>query len=225
MAYSPAPTVETSTTYTLNTGRNGLFIFLNAETPDILYASNNTDPQPYNKTSGTVDLGEFRHALSQLTVQVLAGEDMASTVRVKELSVTTPARTATLFLPSGDDGLEVTQSPEDAYEREFVDQVTDFTDGKIEGTLLLFPGTEGVTQINLSLIDTSNQDSFSRSYLIPFFTNVDNPNDPVTLQRAKNTTLRIRVNQTVVQNPNEDVILEGTIRDWVDGGSYGVSIN
>ncbi|MCD7900708.1 MAG: fimbrillin family protein [Bacteroides sp.] len=221
MAYSPIATGD-ELDYYLSTDHVSLFIALTPNMPDIMYASNNTNPQPYNKTNPLVDLGQFKHALSQLTIEVVAGENMPSSMRVSNLSVTTPARTASLSLPDGDNGLQITTASI-PYTGTLANGLVDFQNGLITNWLYLFPGTQDVTEISITLVDTATNQTFSRDYMMSFF--INEMNDPILLERAKNTTLRMIVEVTEVENPTLTLSLQGLITDWVDKGNFGVVIN
>ena len=223
MAYSPITTGESN--YMMSAANNSLYILMQKKMPDIMYASNNVNPQPYNKVDSVVDLGEFRHALSQLTVKVIAGVGLPANIKVNKLLVRTTATVANLFLPLGDDGLVVTYGT-NYFTNELVSGTTDFQNGVIQQSLYLFPGTQDVTQISITLIDTSNiNNTFEADYMMSFFENETNLNEPVTLQRAKNTLLEITVEITDIENPNEEIDLKGKITPWINGGDFGVNIN
>jgi len=224
MAYSPI--TQGDSDYMLSAESNALYVRLQKNMPDIMYASNNANPQPYNKIDSVVDLGEFRHALSQLTVKVIAGEGLPENIKVNKLSVTTTATVANLFLSMGDDGLDVTYTPGSYFTNELVGGTTDFQNDTIKQSLYLFPETHDVTQVSITLIDTNNtNNTFEGNYMMSFFENANNLNEPVTLQRAKNTTLEITVNITDVESPNAEINLRGKISPWIDGGEFGVDIN
>lgn len=222
MAYSPITTGNSH--YMLSTMNNSLYIQLQKTMPDIMYASNNVNPQPYNKIDSVVDLGEFRHALSQLTVKVIAGDGLPSTIKVNKLSVSTTATVANLFLPLGDDGLIVTYGAE-YFTNELVGGTTDFQNGVIQQSLYLFPKTQDVTMISITLVDTSNtNNTFEGNYMMSYFES-DNLGEEIKLERAKNTLLEITVKITNVENPNTEIDLKGKITPWIDGGDFSIGIN
>ena len=222
MAYSPITTGNSN--YILSTMNNSLYIQLQKTMPDIMYASNNVNPQPYNKVDSVVDLGEFRHALSQLTVKVIAGDGLPSTIKVNKLSVSTTATVANLFLPLGDDGLIVTYGT-DYFTNELVGGTTDFQNGVIQQSLYLFPKTQDVTMVSITLVDTSNaNNTFEGSYMMSYFES-DNLGEEIKLERAKNTLLEITVEITNIENPNTEIDLKGKITPWIDGGDFSIGIN
>lgn len=222
MAYSPIST-GMDNRYLIDGQKRSLFMNLQTNMPDVMYASNNISPVAHNKTSPTVDLGMFKHALSQLTIRILPGESLSPNIKVTNLKVSTPASVANLFLPSGDDGLTVDYG--NTFEDALINGEEDIVGNTITRSMLLFPKTEDVTKISIILIDKSNPSSvFSADYMISFFQS-DVEGEPITLERAKNTELRITVNGTNVQDPNETVVLKGRITDWTYKGHFGIDIN
>lgn len=226
MAYSPIAD-GSLINYILQSGDNppSLFIGLYEDynTPDVMYASNNLNPQPYNKTTGAVNLGEFMHALSQLTIEVIADPGMSETIEVSDLTVSTTARSATLMLTTSDNALSV-YSADVPYVASLVSGLTSFVNQDIVRRVLLFPGTEDETQISITLIDTSNLQVFTGNYMASFFQS-DTPGQPITLQRAKNTVLRIYVRNIGVENPDQDIQLQGIVTEWDERGNYRIPIN
>lgn len=222
MAYSPIST-GTDNNYLIDDQKRSLYMRLQTNMPDVMYASNNVNPVAYNKTSPTVDLGMFKHALSQLTIRVLPGEALSPNIKVSNLKVSTTAGVANLFLPSGDDGFSVSYGY--TFEDVLINGEEDIVGNTLTRSMLLFPNTEDVTQISILLIDTSNPSFvFSANYMISFFQN-DIADQPITLERAKNTELRITVNGTNIQDPNETINLNGRITDWTYKGQFGIDIN
>lgn len=224
MAYSPRA-AGNDNNYILSTQNNSLYIAMQPNMPDIMYASNNTGPQPYSKNKPEVDLGEFRHALSQLTINVIAGDNLPDNIKVSNLTVRTLATTASLVLPLGDEGLVVSTLDEGPpFENVLVGGITDFQNDIITRKMMIFPGVEDYTGVGITLLDTNNGQAFEARYMMSFFENVNSAGEPVRLERAKNTTLEIWVNITDVENPNETLELKGKITPWIDGGDFGIII-
>lgn len=220
MAYSPAVTDQIH--YLLSNDRTSLTIALDPGTPDVMYASNNNNFQAYNKTSGVVNLGEFRHILSRLTVEVIANADMSGSIVVSNLSVSTPMRTASYLLYGGDDALTV-YSAEIDYVATLASGAVEFKNQPFSNTMLIFPGIQDQVLVSITLVDTSNGLDYSADFMVSFFTN--ELNEPVILERAKNTVLRIYVSNIGVDDPDRNIQLEGTLREWEYRGDFGISIN
>lgn len=223
MSYSPAVQAG-NPLYTLNADKNTLEIGLDPAMPDVLYASNNVAPQAYNKTSGTVSLGEFRHALSRLVVEVVPDPALSQSIKVSRLAVATPVKSASLVLPLGDEGLTPVYSP-DNYEIEFISANTDLS-GTLSYEHYFFPGTEDYMNITITLVDQYNASStFTGSYMMPEFINPNDPDKPLALVRAKTSVLRFLIKNIGVQQPDVETNLEGLVTDWNYQGRYGITIN
>lgn len=221
MAYSPIADGSLNY-YLLSDNNSSLTIGLDSNMPDVMYASGNTDPQPFNKTNGTVQLGEFRHLLSKLTVRVVADPDMDETIEVYNLTVSTNSRSASFPLYSGDDGLTVIPAPQE-YVATLIQDNIHFKTQPFSKTIFLFPGTEDDVKISIGLVDTSNSNEYSTSFMMSYF--VDPSGAEVTLERAKNTVLTINVVNVGIQNPDRNIQLEGTIKDWDFRGDFQIDIN
>lgn len=220
MAYSPAVTDQTH--YLISDDRASLSIALDPNTPDVMYASNNSAFQPYNKTSGVVNLGEFRHVLSKLTVEVIANPEMSASIVVTNLSVSTPMRTGDFLLYGGDEALTV--YPADInYIATLASGSVEFKNQPLSNTMLIFPGIQDQVLVSITLVDTSNGLDYSADFMVSFFTN--SSNEPVILERAKNTVLRIYVSNVGVDDPDRNIQLEGVLTDWDYRGDFGISIN
>ncbi len=225
MAYSP---------YTDNTGvlaldvtREWLLINLTDPMADVLYASNNVKPwNVYSKSPNhAVDLGTFKHVMSQLTVIVEADPTMEPTIELSALSVTTLRPEAQFHLPSGDEGLLVAEEPDlDRFQYNIktdADGLKPFVDEPFSDTVLLFPGTEEWTTIHFELVDTNAPaNTYRKTVAVTFF--APNGSEPITLQRGKNTILTIKVKS--ITATQKDFELEGQITDWIPGGSFHIDI-
>ena len=222
-AYSPYATGNDNN-YILSEDGTSLFMVVHQNMYDILYASNNLTPQAYNKNNSTVNLGEFMHLLSQLTVEVIAQNNMSPTIRLSELTISTKATSGTFNLLEGENSLNVDVLQGNPQRIPFVSGQVDFRNPKASYTQLLFPETESYTEISIGLIDTSNNFTFNRSYMMSYFQNDNGLREPITLQRGKNTLLRIQVNGIGVDDPDLNISLSGIITDWNDQGRYGVTI-
>ncbi len=220
MAYSPAVTDQIH--YLISEDRASLTIALDPNTPDVMFASNNSAFQPYNKTSGVVNLGEFRHILSKLTVEVIANPEMSGSIVISNLSVSTPMRTADYLLFGGDEAL-IVYPAEISYVATLASGAVEFKNQPLSNTILIFPGIQDQVQISITLVDTSNGLDYSADLMVSFFTNPTN--EPVILERAKNTVLRIYVSNIGVNDPDRNIRLEGTLTDWDYRGNFGISIN
>ena len=220
MAYSPIAD-GTDNRYLIDEKKSSIFMNLHSDMPDVMYASNNTANIPHNKTTGVVKLGEFRHALSQLTINVSAAVGLPEKITVSRLTVSTSYGTATLSLPEGDNGLKPVEG--EVYEAVLLNGITSLA-STISRDLLLFPGTEDATKISITLYDSEIDYAFTGNYMISFFQS-DAPGQPILLEPGKNTELRITVNLIDVQNPSETIDLKGRITDWTYKGHFNIGIN
>lgn len=225
MAYSPY--TDNSGDYLLSANREYLLINLNDPMVDVLYASNNNaDPlNVYSKSPNTaVDLGTFRHVMSQLTVVVEAGPDMESTIVLSALSISTLKTEAEFHLPSGDEGLFVNENPSiDRFTYTLVNSNTAFSTEAFSDTVMLFPGTEEDTSITFELVDTGTEGNrLQKTVMMTFFAPSNIGDEPVTLQRGKNTVLTIRVNS--ITATQKDFELQGQLIGWTTGPSFHIDI-
>jgi len=222
MAYSPR--TENLGNINLSDNRTELAISLTENMQDVLYASanENAETTPYNKISKRVDLGQFKHALSQLTVEVVADSTMDATMQVNSLRVSTYRRTAALNLLEGDNGLIVGENADSEFVYTLVSTNTPFKTQKISKTVLLFPGTQDVTKISIDLFSTGNPTTVSKEYMVSYFQDNLNPNEPLTLERGKNTILTINVKGKNVNTT--DIELQGTLSPWNSQGNFGITI-
>lgn len=220
MAYSP-PISETSDSFLLSSDGRGVFLKLYEGMPDFMYASANATASttPHSKSSlQAVDLGEFRHALSKLTVEVVGDVSMNPDVKLTSLSVKTSKRIATFYLPTN----TLLDPAEGEYIYTLVSEHTQFSStDTVRHTVFLFPGTEDVTEISIGLTD--NVVFTSHDFMMSFFQNVSNVGQPLLLEQGKNTTLRLRVKGTTVTNM--EIELKGTLSDWNQKGNFGITIN
>ena len=205
--------------------------------PDVMWASNNGLHTSYNKeviteTGGTyhsppVELGEFQHALSQLTVEIAAGSDMNANIVITRLTVSTTQRTGVISLADG--SVEFSEPSENPYTYTLIsnDNGVAFKTQSFSRTMLLLPTTEDVTQISLTLRDLGDQSDnrYDYNYLVPFFPNVNDPSQTLKLVQGKNTTARILVESVGVQDPGVELDLKGVLSEWNQHGKFGVTIN
>lgn len=239
MAYSPHtkdyPFNLQLDTYTLS---ELFFSFspVSQDTPDVMFASNNASHTPYSKdpitesngtyVSPTVDLGEFRHALSQLTVEVVSDEGMNPNIVITELTVETTHRSATISLADG--SVLLGEPGEIPYVYTLISSDTPFNTEAFSRTVLLIPGTEDVTKISISLRDAGSETdiTYDWSFMMPFFTNIDpSSTETLKLEQGMNSTARIRVKSVGVPTPTEEIELRGVISGWNERGKFGVTIN
>lgn len=210
IAYSPL--AADGSAVELNDDYHSLNLTLQDDMPDVLYASNNSLKTPYTKASGIVDLGAFRHALSQLTI-VVNGD---ANVKIQSLSVDT-YKYAELDLLGGDNGIT---EGSDIFSYPFISTDTDFSDDNpYKKTVLVYPGSEDNTVIHLVLID--NSISYPFDLPAAYFLKDGDPSNSVTLERGKNTTLTITVSGVELTT---NIHLQGQISPWIDRGDFGVII-
>jgi len=222
MAYSPH--TDNIGNIFLDATRTYLGIGLTQNMQDVLYASSNETAAttPYNKVSKRVNLGQFKHALSQLTVKVVADPTMDPSIRIGSLRVSTPYSTAQLYLPGGDNGLYVADQAAQDFVYTLISTGTVFGTQGITKTVLLFPGTQDYTKISIDLISTDNTLTTSRSYMVSYFHDDVDPNIPLALERGENTILTITVKGQSVDTT--DIELTGTLSPWNYKGDFGITI-
>ncbi len=227
MAYSPFTDNGIGADFFIESHRRNLNISLHDGMPDIMYASGNVNAEttPYNKLSGKVNLGEFKHIMSKLTVEVAAQDGMNPNIVVNNLAVRTTTHQALFFMELGDSGLSTLDTPDEPFSYTLVDGPTPFVNPSISHTMFLFPGTEESVRIAIGLVDTTTGSSIDQVFLVSSFNNLTNSGEPLTLERAKNTTLRIEVNSVPVREDEDKIILRGTLTDWNQKGNFGIHIN
>ncbi|MCC8152737.1 MAG: fimbrillin family protein [Tannerellaceae bacterium] len=225
LAYSPAASAENG--ITLEPSRTVLDIQLTADTPDVMYASNNPSAatHPYSKMETPVPLGEFRHALSQLTVEVVADETMNPDVRLESLIIETTATSATLDLlqvtGAALNGLTVNPASATPFRYTQASSTTIFV-SPYSTDVMVIPGSEGQTTLTIRLSD--GVFDFERAYAVTAFTNITSGNT-ITFQQGVNTTLRFTVTGTLVDHPDDAIYLQGQLTDWIVREPLGVTID
>lgn len=218
LAYSP-PINEIGNGYLLDTKGNSVLLRVYDGMPDFMYATANTNHTAYSKTPlQSVNLGEFQHAFSQLTVEVFADPGLNPDVRLTNLSVKTSKRSTSFDLATG---TLYEPADEDNFVYNIVTEETQLSSSNPIGkTVFLLPGTEDVTEISIGLKD--NVVFTSHDFMMSFFQNVSNNQEPLLLERGKNTTLRIIVKSTNIST--EQVDLQGVLSDWNQKGNFNLII-
>ncbi|MCC8035918.1 MAG: fimbrillin family protein, partial [Rikenellaceae bacterium] len=102
-AYSPH--TSESSAISLANDYTSLEIELQDGMPDVLYATGNSVQKSWSKSDGTVDLGTFNHALSQLTVNVTGDDTFNSDITIESLAVRTSRGIAIMDLLAGAENL------------------------------------------------------------------------------------------------------------------------
>ncbi|MCD8167056.1 MAG: fimbrillin family protein [Bacteroides sp.] len=217
IAYSP---VANGSSVTLSSDRTELSLQLVQEMPDVMCASNNSSPVPLSKTDTIVDLGEFRHALSQLTVEVVPDTVSNPAIRITSLLVESGHTNATLDLFDGDSGPTLTDNTLFTYQ--VINIATAFNPTPFSKTVLLYPGTEASTRVYIRLMD--GPFPVEGWYPLPDIPNLTTGGTGLTLEQGVNTTLTFTVKSTSVQNPNENIDLEGQLTDWKEMGEYQIIV-
>ncbi|MCC8020244.1 MAG: fimbrillin family protein [Rikenellaceae bacterium] len=223
-AYSPHDS-DSGGLLELDPNLRSLNITLAEDMPDVLYASGNAAFTSYNKTDGTADLGEFRHALSKLTVNVLSDDTVNPVVTLNTLSVTTARGSAVLDLLTDGDlrfwaGSDLTYG--------FLSNASmPLSATPYSETVYLFPGTEDYTDIDIVLNDSSYKYKATIPLSSVMVANADGTDStvPVSLIRAATTTVNITVTGTSIQDPDDGIRLQGLLTDWDDKGNLEVTIN
>lgn len=225
MAYSPKVSENTST-MSLSSDRTTINLTLIPAMPDVMFASANataaTTPYRMNpKPSAPVDLGTFMHALSQLTVKVVADPSMNPKVKLTSLKVHSTRTSATLSLPDGASGLTVSNTAGN-YTKTLVNGTTNITTAGSSYTSLLLPGTEDYITVEITLADQNL--TYQQTYAISDFENSADPLADIILEMGKKTELTITVKGVKVEQPTTQIHLLGTLLDWDPIGDLGVTI-
>lgn len=188
-----------------------------------MYASGNLDaadrPLDKHAVNGMVNLGEFMHVLSQLTVEVVRKDNTVDPdLEVYDLIVSTVSSTANLSLDSAKLSVEDGNS---ASYRFITGTPILLTNIPASGyTAFFFPGTEDNVFITITV--GKGATTVTRSYPVSAFINVDNENQDVRLERAKRTTLRIEIAGIPVQDAELD--LKATLSEWNQKGNFVVNV-
>jgi len=206
-----------------------LRLTLREDMPDVMYASVNATAAdyPYSKADqdinySTVNLGEFRHALSQVSVRVTADASMNPDVELVGVQLKTTRPFATLDLLGGDTGLLVGTDRQDFVWDLLSGASYAFYSADYTGLAMFYPGTEADTSLLITLQDgplTVTWEFGVEEFLIGSTT------DAVTFRRAQRAELVVTVRGVDVINPNDAVTLQGILADWVDRGDYRIVIN
>jgi len=221
MAYSPYTDNGVSSPINLSADRKHLSIQLHDNMDDVLYSAGNANAEltPYNKHSEVVDLGEFQHALSQLTIQVIAGNNMNPDVRVTKIEVYTANGSGQLNIQDGEINVlenDLTYS--------LASDLVPFIPDSLSQTVLLFPGTEDRMRVNISLHIEGTEQRADLSYAMSSFNNITHNGEDLVLERGRNTILKLRISGVPVQEDDELNQLDGILSEWIYKGDFGITI-
>ena len=157
--------------------------------------------------------------MSQVVVELIVAPGV-NDVTLTHLSLTTLRRNATFFLSGGDDGLDVVDE-ELPYEFVFISERIGLPANSTHTeNVFLYPGTEDYTSVSIGLLGPQG-DAFDRTYPMFFFQS----NNPLHLERAKRTTLRILITANTVSDPTPTIDLKGVLSDWDQRGNFGMTVN
>lgn len=216
LAYSPP---ANNSTVVLDADRQGLELTLtDTDMPDVLYATDSV-AVPHSKLDSLVNLGEFRHALSKITIQFVGNDTVNPDIRLEELVLKNAYKSAHLDLLAGDNGLSL--HPVDTFTYTLINQTTDFISNSFSQDLFLFPGTQDETTLRVKLSDGYFE--FDSIYPISSFKNLTT-SGPITFERGVHTILTFTVIGTTVQQPDNLIVLLGQLTDWEDQGNYMIGI-
>lgn len=223
LAYSPHSSDNAGVT--LRADRVTLDISLQQNTPDVMYASNNVNPTPYRKNPlQVVDLGMFKHVFSQVTVKVVSDDENppSPSVLLTSLQLHTTKRNASFNLLEGDSGLHLWT--DEAFTYNLYSGSYNFSSTPFTSTVFVYPATEDFTSVSIKLKDGNIATLVEKNFQVtPDFK--DENDDPVTFQRAVNTTLTIKISRKSIQTPEDNFNLQGVLTDWVLKDDFGVIIN
>lgn len=221
MAYSPYTENGVSSPINISTDRRFLSIQLHDNMDDVMFSAGNATAEstPYNKHSEVVDLGEFQHALSQLTIQVIAGQNMNPNVRVNSLQVYTANGGGSLNIQTGE-----TQVSEMDWTYALAADMVPFQPDSLSQTVLLFPGTEDRMRVRISLgVEGTNQ-WIDMNYAMSSFNNITHNGEDLVLEKGRNTILKLRIAGVPVQEEDDQIQLEGILSEWIYKGDFGITI-
>ncbi|MCD8177009.1 MAG: fimbrillin family protein [Tannerellaceae bacterium] len=224
LAYSPPATATNG--LTLEASRTVLDIQLTADTPDVMYASNNTTAAttPYSKNNNpTVNLGEFRHALSRLIINVIADSTMNPAVRLESLIVETTVTGASLNLLQGANGLTVDPPVTAPFQYTLTNSSTNFNNGYARNVIVM-PGSEEETVLKVRFSDGPYFD-YEATYPVTAIQNANNSGPNLVFTPGVNTTVNLTVRGTLVDHPEDAIYLQGELTDWDERDPLGVTIN
>jgi len=205
----------------LRKNRSALEIDLHEGMEDIMYAAGNATAAqtPYDKHSEKVHLGEFRHVMSKLTIEVIAEEGMNPDTRIHNLQVSTTRSRGILSMQNG-----LMAAGEDKnFTYSLISGIEDFRP-MLADTVLLFPETENDITIMISVGTGNPDDVVDISYSMSSFKNLENEGEELKLEAGKNTVLRIRVSGVPVREEDDMIKLEGILSEWIYKGDFGVII-
>lgn len=218
VAYSPKNSAIVPSGKTLNITLPAA----NNTMPDLLYG----DGIQYGNKSAAysnINFGVFKHAMSQLTVQVVTSE-MGAPVVLNTLSITTK-KNATLDLTNGSLVVSPTNNITYTYgSQPILSNNTTYTFQAATGVpFLLYPDVAGSnnTTIYVKFTDgagTGNVLDYQRTLNVSDF--LTTGGSGATLARAQQIVLTITVQGTRILNTE----LRGVIVPWVDKGVFGLTI-
>lgn len=218
LAYSPmvSPCVLPN-----NDKKNELDLLLhsdNSQTPDLIYAQG---VKYGDKRVGKrhLNLGEFLHAYSQLTVKlVISGiEHIQGPVKLTSLELMTKSKAKFDLLTS-----QMTISPTGSTLYSLASNITlanntDYQyDAATNKPFLLFPNDNASIKIRLNIGDINRV--YSNDISVGSFITSDNK--PAKLERGKHLTLTI----TITLSETIDATYTGKVENWRDKGEYGAAI-
>ncbi|MCC8035002.1 MAG: hypothetical protein LIO77_03595, partial [Rikenellaceae bacterium] len=158
----------------------------------------------------------------QLTVNVTGDDTFNSDITIELLSVRTSRGIAIMDLLAGDENLTFIVAPD--YYYDLVTSTTSFSQADpFTSTVYLFPGTHDQTEIIITLKDSTF--SYTGTYTLSDIPLDDDNSQTLTLVRAANTVVNLILRSTTIQNPDEDITLQGQLTDWIDMGDLEVTIN
>lgn len=190
--------------------------------PDVMVASGNmdADDRPLDKhtVNGLVNLGEFRHVLSQLTVEVVRKDNTVDpAIQVFDLIVSTVSSSGNLSL----DDAQLSVADGNAATYRFINTPTPLTSIPASGyTAFFFPGTQD--NVFITIVVGTPITNITRSYPISAFINVNGGEQDIVLERAKRTTVRIEVAGIPVQDA--ELNLKATLSEWNQKGDFVVNV-
>ncbi|MCD7968930.1 MAG: fimbrillin family protein [Alistipes sp.] len=225
-AYSPHTSEATG--LTLLNDLTTLQIDLNPDLPDVMYATGNSLLTPWDKSTATVDLGTFNHALSRLIVNVAGDDVFNEEITIESLQIVTTLGSGYLDLLEANDDDNLSLIYNTGYTYFPVGSSTDFSQASPYSTeVYLFPGTADQTKIIITLKDGpfSVTGEYLLSEIVQDKDDESDPDEYLSLVRAYVTTVNIVVKSTLVENPDDSITLQGALTEWDDPRELEVTIN
>lgn len=240
-AYSPASarTADANTLTATATASNPF--------PDLIYS---TPTAVYNKVTGAtgVELTRFKHAMARVVIKVIPVNQNGNEIsgynsdnfKITKLNIQTKATTGTFNFLAATPAWTITPASDFTIVYSLIDALN-YSDTKAvklpynssSTECYLLPATANNTLassgIGFELSDKAYTYTYTESNVVSLdeFKDGTNNNNDITLEMGKTTTLTIKVKVMDIQSGGEsdNILLQGTLKDWDYKGNSTVTIN